>query len=307
MDIPRNLFEILVAVVNAYEATGRPVTSSEIAEAVGKSDGTVRNVISALKAMGLVEAKTGPGGGYVPTVKGVEAVKGSLALDKLWEPQRLVVDGRVSRLYVVELDLLALSGPGAKAVLKVAGSMHQVRRGSQVILGPTGGTRLIIHGRVQDVNPARRELLVEVDSMVAVPRLRARDVMTPRPERATRGMSMREVARLIVSRNIRALPVVDEEGVLEGLVSAQHVSKAYADGRLDARVEDYMDRDVTTVEPDEDILRIMRTMVERNAGRVVVVDQSGRPQGIITRTDILMALTRLYEVADSFAVQELGD
>ena len=61
---------------------------------MGKSDGTVRNVISALKAMCLVEAKTGPGGGYVPTVKGVEIARGNVALEKLWEPIRLVVDGR---------------------------------------------------------------------------------------------------------------------------------------------------------------------------------------------------------------------
>lgn len=67
MDIPQSLYEILLAIVNIYSSEKRPVTSVEIAEYVGKSDGTVRNVISALKAMGLVEAKTGPGFAIIAT------------------------------------------------------------------------------------------------------------------------------------------------------------------------------------------------------------------------------------------------
>jgi len=77
-------------------------------------------------------------------------------------------------------------------------------------------------------------------------------------------------------------------------VSSQHIAEAFLEGDLDAAVEDYMDHSVLTVSPEEDILEIMRVMEERNVGRVVVVDEGGRPAGIITRTDILRTFTRIY-------------
>lgn len=46
----------------------------------------------------------------------------------------------------------------------------------------------------------------------------------------------------------------------------------------------------------------MRVMEERNVGRVVVVDEQGRPAGIVTRTDVLRMFTRLYSDFDQSAV-----
>uniref|UniRef100_A0A7C1T1Q3 CBS domain-containing protein n=1 Tax=Thermofilum pendens TaxID=2269 RepID=A0A7C1T1Q3_THEPE len=88
--------------------------------------------------------------------------------------------------------------------------------------------------------------------------------------------------------------MVDDSGRLVGIVSSQHIAEAFLEGDLDAAVEDYMDHSVLTVSPEEDILEIMRVMEERNVGRVVVVDEGGRPAGIITRTDILRTFTRIY-------------
>jgi predicted transcriptional regulator len=296
MDIPQSLYEILLAIVNIYSSEKRPVTSVEIAEYVGKSDGTVRNVISALKAMGLVEAKTGPGGGYVPTVKGVEIARGNVAFDKLWEPIRLIVNGRPTQLYVLELDFMGLGGPlSPKVVLKVVGSMHQVTRGSRVVVGPTQATRVIVRGEVVEVNSSRREILVNVESMVALPRLKARELMTGNVLSVSPDESLRKVAEIILEKNIRALPVVDGSGRLVGIISAQHIAKAFLRSELTASVCEYMDRDVPTVTLEEDILDIMRLMDNRNVGRVVVVDEQGSPAGIITRTDILKTMTRMYD------------
>ena len=296
MDIPQSLYEILLAIVNIYSSEKRPVTSVEIAEYVGKSDGTVRNVISALKAMGLVEAKTGPGGGYVPTVKGVGIARGNVALDKLWEPIRLIVNGRPTQLYVLELDFMGLGGLfSPKVVLKVVGNMNQVTRGSRVVVGPTQATRVIVRGEVAEVNSSRREILVNVESMVAVPRLKARELMTGNVLSVSPGESLRKVAEIILEKNIRALPVVDGSGRLVGIISTQHIAKAFLRGDLTASVSEYMDRNVPTVPLEEDILDIMRLMDNRNVGRVVVVDEQGSPAGIITRTDILKAMTRMYD------------
>lgn len=303
MDIPQSLYEILLALVNLYTSLKRPVTSVEIAEYVGKSDGTIRNVISALKAMGLVEAKTGPGGGYVPTVKGLEVARGPVGLDRLWEPLRLFVDGRVSQVYVLELDLLGLGSPlGPRVILRTAGNLSQLSRGSKVVIGPTRATRIIVFGEVLEVHPSRKEVLVGVESLVAVPRVRAREIMTGSVVSIGPREPLRKAAQALLERGIRALPVVEEDGRLVGIISSQHIAQAFLDGNLDAAVEDYMDRSVLTVSLEEDVLEIMRVMEERNVGRVVVVDEQGRPAGIVTRTDVLRMFTRLYSDFDQSAV-----
>jgi len=69
-----------------------------------------------------------------------------------------------------------------------------------------------------------------------------------------------------------------------------------AEGRLDARVEEYMKRDVITVREDQDILEAIRLMNQYRIGRLVVVDATGKLVGMVTRTDILRYISGLgYE------------
>jgi CBS domain-containing protein len=51
-------------------------------------------------------------------------------------------------------------------------------------------------------------------------------------------------------------------------------------------VDAITNRDVATVERDHTILRAARTMKEKDAGAVVVVDEKGRPIGIVSDRDI---------------------
>jgi len=294
MALSPSLYELLVAIVQLYEANKRPVTSSEIAERLNKSDGTVRNSVTALKALGLVEARTGPNGGYVPTVKGLECARSPQALERLWEPLQLVVDDAPSRVYAVELDLVGLTDPtGVKAVLRIAGSLHNLREGVRVRVGPTSWSRILVTGRVRSVDYRRREVLVSVDSLVAVPRITASEVMTPSPIVAREDDELRAVAEVLLAKGIRALPVVNSEGRLCGIVTASNVAEAYLARDFNARVKDYMERSVPTIRPDADILDIMRILASKKTGRAVVVGENAEPKGIVTRTDVLNKLARL--------------
>jgi predicted transcriptional regulator len=74
------------------------------------------------------------------------------------------------------------------------------------------------------------------------------------------------------------------------------IARAVAEGRLDARVEEYMKRDVITVREDQDILEAIRLMNQYRIGRLVVVDATGKLVGMVTRTDILRYISGLgYE------------
>jgi CBS domain-containing protein len=58
------------------------------------------------------------------------------------------------------------------------------------------------------------------------------------------------------------------------------------------RVSDIMTRDVLTARRDDTLLEIARKMHEGRAGSVVVVDESGKPLGIVTERDVVYACAK---------------
>ncbi|HIP85923.1 MAG TPA: HTH domain-containing protein, partial [Pyrodictium sp.] len=99
--------EILEALVRLYEKHRRLIKSKEIAEVTGRDEGTVRNIILSLKSLGLVESKTGPSGGYMPTLKAYEVLRGTITQI----PVKLKKDGRELDITVVGIELLDIFNP----------------------------------------------------------------------------------------------------------------------------------------------------------------------------------------------------
>ncbi len=60
------------------------------------------------------------------------------------------------------------------------------------------------------------------------------------------------------------------------------------------RVSSYMTRQVYTVRPEEPLSRARKLMLSKNIGRLVVVDESNRVEGIITVSDVADALVNRY-------------
>ncbi len=279
--------EVLEALVKLYEKHRRLIKSKEIAELVGKDEGTVRNIISGLKSLGLVESKTGPSGGYMPTLKAFEVIRGAASLEV---PVPIRKDGRVLDLYVTNVELIDLLNPeGIRAILRVQGNLEELSAGDRIRIGPMPYTRLVIDGVVAYVDRYTRQVSVNVQRVASIPRESVGRIATKREKLVVLkpGMTIREAARLLAERMIRGAPVVDEEGRLRGIITLTDIARAVADGRLDARVEEYMKRNVITIREDQDILEAINTMNRYRIGRLVVVDMSGRLVGIVTRTDIL--------------------
>lgn len=61
--------EILLALIDIYNKNKRMVKSKEIADMIGKDEGTVRNVILSLKVLGLIESKPDPAVDTCPHLK----------------------------------------------------------------------------------------------------------------------------------------------------------------------------------------------------------------------------------------------
>ena len=293
LSIPQR--EVLEALVDLYDKNKRMVRSKELAKYLGRDESGIKSVISALKALGFVESKSGPEGGYIPTTKGREYLKKPTLMN--YEVIQLKVNGLPSKISVVEIEFLDLTNIiETKAILRIIGNLHGIQKGDKVKFGPTPLTRLIIEGTVIDKDPLRRELLIKVTTMTSIPQEPVKNIMSRNLIYFNLNDCIRDAADILYSYNIRGAPVLDEKKNIVGLFTTSEIAKALKDGALGAKVSDYMRKEYYVINENEDILMVIKKMVSTNVGRIIVVNDSNVPIGIVTRTDILKRIAGLIEL-----------
>lgn len=87
---------------------------------------------------------------------------------------------------------------------------------------------------------------------------------------------------LTVSDRVRAISDISES-MLYSMTGAEPLGEMAV--RMHTRVSELMSTDVLTCPADTTIAEAAQAMTDRNAGSIVVVDQSGQPQGLVTDTD----------------------
>ena len=109
------------------------------------------------------------------------------------------------------------------------------------------------------------------------------DVLTVTPE-----SSVGALVKLLAERRIGALPVVDGDGRLKGIVSERDVVRALAadSGVMERRVDSLMTRDVKTCGPQDAVVELMEVMT-RERFRHLPVIENGRLVGIISIGDVV--------------------
>ncbi len=104
-------------------------------------------------------------------------------------------------------------------------------------------------------------------------------------------------AKTLLEKRISGAPVVDETGELVGVLSKkdclQVVYNASYHKDWGGRVDEYMSREVRSIESGTDIITVADLFVESSFRRFPVME-NGRMVGQISRQDILRAL---YEIA----------
>lgn len=121
----------------------------------------------------------------------------------------------------------------------------------------------------------------------------------------------KELVRLMREYRVSALPVVDRDGTLVGIVTEgdlllkedpdlrepprafeapdRRLERAKAQGRIAAEL---MSTPAVTVRPEASVAEAARVMHERRVKRLPVVDQEGHVVGIASRADLLKVFTR---------------
>jgi CBS domain-containing protein len=138
--------------------------------------------------------------------------------------------------------------------------------------------------------------------------------MTAPPITVTPDARVSDVAALLIERRISAVPVVDQNGRIVGIVSEGDLLRRAETGTERQRskwlelllepnikaaefvkahgvyARDVMTRDVATVGPDADLADIATLLESRRIKRVPVVEDSGEVVGIVSRANLLHAL-----------------
>lgn len=141
---------------------------------------------------------------------------------------------------------------------------------------------------------------------VTVSDVMTREVITVDPE-----AGFRQIADLLVSRGLSAVPVVDADGLVVGVVSEADLlpKLEYADRQphhpLAARrsrtlrhkadgdrAADLMTAPALTIGPDVSISRAARRLEAARVKRLPVVDEHGRLVGIVSRRDLVRTYVR---------------
>lgn len=122
-------------------------------------------------------------------------------------------------------------------------------------------------------------------------------VITITPDR-----SMMKASKLMKDNNIHRLPVVDENGVLVGIITDHDVKEASPSKATtldmhelyyllsEIKAKDIMTKTVITVRKGDTIEKAAAIMMEKNIGGLPVVDDNRKVEGIITDKDVFKAL-----------------
>jgi CBS domain-containing protein len=123
--------------------------------------------------------------------------------------------------------------------------------------------------------------------------MRVRDIMTANPACCTPDTPLIDVAKMLVSHDCGAVPVVNnlQSRKPMGVVTDRDiVCRTVAAGRnaLTLQARDCMSTPCVTVAPEMDLEECYRTFETKRVRRLVVVDDQGLCSGIVAQADIVL-------------------
>lgn len=190
--------------------------------------------------------------------------------------------------------------------------------GKEVFASEDLDAALSHYNQVLDVSRADLEGLLHIAGRSAFNRnfgnLRCADIMSQPVFAVEPGVPQKEAWALMRQEQVKALPVVDAQGMVVGVVSvADFVRQATLDapegiaqrirhlvtGRSAhaTKVEALMDASVQTVQADVLLVELVPLFSGRGCHHLPVVDAQHRLVGIVTQTDLIRALSSAISVS----------
>jgi CBS domain-containing protein len=141
--------------------------------------------------------------------------------------------------------------------------------------------------------------------------MEVRELMTAPVRTVFKDDTLSCAVKMMRDHAVGCVPVVDEAGVLVGVLTDRDVTlAAYEVGEAlwKLPVEQYMSRTVRTCVPDDRIEHAARTMRQYRVRRLPVVDGQGHPIGILSLDDLVHASRQpILEPTPGLTADELDD
>jgi CBS domain-containing protein len=121
--------------------------------------------------------------------------------------------------------------------------------------------------------------------------------MTANPISIDESASLAEAAKLLDTRKITGLPVVDGNGALVGVLSQTDLVRVRANQHLNAQwpglpVGQIMTKPALTIAASASLEEATKKMAELRVHRLVVVDAAANPIGILSTSDLFRSMVR---------------
>lgn len=176
------------------------------------------------------------------------------------------------------------------------------------------------YNQVLDISQADLAGLLHMAGRAAFQRtlgeLRCADIMSRPPMAVEPGVTLKEAWAMMRREQIKALPVVDAQGTVQGIVTvADFMRLANLDlheglgqrlrqlvkGRAGqpSRVEDIMNRQVQVVHALQPVMELVPLFSRGGHHHIPIVDGQGRLAGVITQTDLVRALAIALPVPEA--------
>jgi CBS domain-containing protein len=114
--------------------------------------------------------------------------------------------------------------------------------------------------------------------------------------------TVKAAAKLMVEKNIGLLVVTQtgDNGKLIGVISERDIIRVIASGRsLELQVGDASTRNAVTVTLDSDVAEAAKAMNKHAIRHVVVVDDKGKPAGVVSMRDLVGERATLTAILQS--------
>lgn len=121
-----------------------------------------------------------------------------------------------------------------------------------------------------------------------MPEILARDVMIKDVHTISVNKKVAYARLLMLRNNIGALPVVDENDALIGIITLRDIELAGSDVS-DLQVPDLMTRSLVKAEEATPLHWIVERMIKTGIQRIPVVDQDSKLLGLVTQTSVIKA------------------
>jgi len=107
--------------------------------------------------------------------------------------------------------------------------------------------------------------------------------------------TLEAVQEIMFAREVFALPVLDEDGELAGVISMSDITQIERSERGDVRVSEVYSRDVKCAFPDQTMHEVVERMREFHLANFPVVSRRDEKQllGMITKGDIMLAYKKM--------------